>query len=130
MREIIFRGKRIENNEWVYGYYHVLTDTLANTVEHCILQEYRHTSDVVAPETVGQYTGLKDKNGKQIFEGDILLWKYLSSSTGENMLVDYEEKFAEFVVKFKGREHGIWNEFCKTVEVIGNIHDNPELLQA
>lgn len=120
MREIGFRGKSILLKEFVYGF--ILQYEAGTFITDGIILSQ------VDPETVGQYTGLTDKNGKQIFEGDILLWKYLPSSKGKNMLVDYENKFAGFVVKFEDKEHGIWNEFCKTVEVIGNIYDNPELL--
>ena len=118
-REILFRGKSIENNEWVYGYYHILTDTHTNTVEHCILQKHRHTSDVVDSKSVGQYTGLKDKNDTMIFEGDI---------------IDFDEKewgckhIEEVKFDFTYLD-GRKSDFDKWCKVIGNIYDNPELLK-
>lgn len=87
MREILFRGKRTDNGEWVYGYYacigkhhYILTGKL-NLIGTVNFQHY-----LVIPETVGQYTGLTDKNGVKIFEGDIL-GGYLDDNYPENLTV-------------------------------------------
>lgn len=123
MREIIFRGKRIDNGEWVYGCYvfqngkHIIFDK--NTTWHYYIDE----------STVGQYTGLTDRNGKKIFEGDIV--KHY-----------HDRKFPESYSKgaiFWNEEYLRWKRTSENFdcclandcvyEVIGNIHDNPELLK-
>ena len=73
MREILFRGKRIDNGEWVYGQYVYLLNARAEDgepIKHMIV-DGTPFGQTVNPSTVGQYTGLTDKNGKKIFEGDI-----------------------------------------------------------
>ena len=151
MREILFRGKRIDNGEWVEGYfiqkgsqtfiasYPYFTGKVHETswLEFC----FGGFIEVI-PETVGQYTGLTDKNGKKIFEGDIVRTHYANAP---------KAVFVETVVFDSGKFCATsTNEGCKTtaalwdgvprlaidksvymdeVEIIGNIHDNPELLE-
>ncbi len=129
-----FRGKRKDNGEWVEGY---LLEQ--NTPEyHCYIvisfkaeQDNRHTDilecDIyeVIPETVGQYTGLPDKNGKEIFEGDIIDCSY-----GMIFTVKWDEENARFLGFSIGKERYITYVGREPKsEVIGNIHDNPELLK-
>lgn len=123
MREILFRGKRIDNGEWILGGYakcnnrhYILPDI------DLIRGEWVFKNIEVIPETVGQYTGLTDKNGKKIFEGDIV------KNSRDVGLLYYKEKNSAFTVK--GWEYGYWLWHDKEdIEVIGNIYDNPELLQ-
>lgn len=128
MREILFRGKRMDNGEWEYGYLYGIWEQryilwgMTNNV---------HNMVEVDPETICQYTGLTDKNGKKIWEGDIL----------EGHL---DDKFPEDVT----REKVIWHENgwkteesrcddkayldefdTENFEVVGNVFDNPELLE-
>ena len=116
MREILFRGKNLKG-EWVYGNY-AFTDT--NGKQHFIFQNEAFANKVI-PETVGQFTGLTDKNGTKIFEGDII-----------KAMMDYGPAgFYERIVPIEWlNDVGYqWQYFdISTIEVIGNIHDNPELL--
>lgn len=140
MREISFRGKRRADGEWVVGYYLVKNDPLFNTKMHFILYQDRNggfsTSlfswNVVDPNTVGQFTGLTDKNGKKVFEGDVISDGLMD---GIPRVVLCDEDYMSFrcpLVK-KHWAHGyhnieLWLMDSKSTEIIGNIHDNPELL--
>ena len=133
MREILFRGKRIDNGEWVYGYY--IRYGWTHQEKDYVVPLY--ASDLYAkeviPETVGQYTGLTDKNGKKIFEGDIIVCKqeiagnFIDSCVAIGFV---EMKHSAFGLH---RKQGYYRPFKDWLEdyeyeVIGNIHDNPELL--
>ena len=116
MREIKFRGKRLNNGEWVYGDLHIRTP-----FPH-IHSEIDYGKVNIDPHTVGQFTGLHDKNGKEIYEGDIV-----RCDMGGECEVSYciGGGFAGFDLSpafHNGHQ-------LKDVEVIGNIHDNPELLE-
>lgn len=132
MREIIFRGKRVDNGEWVYGFYHNETsiESPASKRKRTAHHIYTQNFDVfVKPETVGQYTGEKDKNGKNIFEGDIFLVVPKERSNDGKDHYDY--------VIFRNGCFCLANaimfyEFTYGVdnyEVVGNIYDNRELLE-
>ena len=118
MREILFRGKRSDDNEWVFG-------DLEHNGNHIPKYVDGYT---VAPSTVGQFTGLTDKNGKKIFEGDrcrvsrpcVLAYGKIAFQNGCFWFVDDGPggMLRLCDVKMNGFE----------IEVIGNIHDNPELL--
>ena len=124
MREILFRGKDIRG-EWEYG---VPVFSGLNNELAFMTQMYSNAHQVI-PETVGQYTGLTDKNGNKIFEGDILKSDDLYE---EPLLVTFNEKCSAFQVLFKdGYSEGFLEQYTNVyhLEVIGNIHDNPELLE-
>lgn len=163
MHEILFRGKRLDNGEWVEGFYFERKDTNGQIIEAVMIEDayeqiayghrYLHSSlcsesHRVLPETVGQYTGLNDRHAKRIFENDIvefcggkeqryLIWWVREMSMLTAIPVDG--------ISFNG--HDYWNghypqfeysTFCLMMQdpwgdfrdicVIGNIHDNPELL--
>lgn len=161
MREILFRGKRVDNGEWITGYY-------AKQSNHaCFAHEMKYThfifKDVfmdfglgglceteVDPESVGQYTGLTDKNGKKIFEGDIVITQPFSDKSfsrkkykrhvgvvgycvshfkNSSYEQDYEGKWTINMTDYDGYGYFKWGEFFEC-EVVGNIHDNPELLSS
>ena len=124
MREILFRGKRIDNGEWVEGYFVNLW--LIHYQKHQpIITDNNAVSYDVDPSTVGQYTGLTDKNGKKIFEGDIMAFTaygfdYVGTvefADGSfSVMCEHASPFLDQAVS----KHGAY--------IIGNMHDNPELL--
>lgn len=130
MREILFRGKDIAGN-WHYGVPLIFTDDYV-----CMTAPHTYNKAVI-PETVGQYTGLTDKNGKKIFEDDIIKYKNTDGIKFNGVAltvigkVVYNEKNASFAISGKdeiGAKH--YDYFpIKNIEVIGNIHNNRELLK-
>lgn len=127
MREIKFRGKRIDNGEWVYGdrwhdAYHKQTFIIPENVMMPIEEE---DAVEVRPETVGQSTGLIDKNGKEIYEGDIV--RFTSSySFIDSDIIYHEWGFETGNRDAQGLPYYLTHRDY-TVEVIGNVHDNPEM---
>lgn len=144
MREILFRAKNGNNAEWVYGHYVHQYGADMIYLPDGTDREYGFDYYHIIPDTVGQYTGLTDKNGKKIFEGDI--W------------IDTDDDYVVYVVEFKNAQFcftcygwkgmlmeygydeyaGGWGEVdclpmtdynIDTIEIVGNIHDNPELLK-
>ena len=161
MREILFRGKRVDNGEWVYGLICRVGDKYANIVE-----KDTEVLCSVSTKTIGQYTGLTDKNGKKIFEGDIVRYyhhkKSLVPVTDITPEEDHHGRDEESglplayrttkIIRYKGHVEldpilGMtinlknrcewWRNLnyeddsinSDRLEVIGNIHDNPELLE-
>jgi uncharacterized phage protein (TIGR01671 family) len=132
MREILFRGKRLDKDKWVEGYYTAFNPDIGNDIP---VIENRVNDYVVSLDTVGQYTGLKDRNGKKIFEGDIVeghchsAWRhdlqrcevaYGRDGFEARHYVNCGDELRYFTYRVL---------FSKDVVVIGNIHDNPELLE-
>ena len=127
MREILFRGKRKTDNEWLYGFPYVTRKNAVKINWYCSEFGSMRT-DEVDPETVGQYTGLTDKNGTKIFEGDIVE----RFSDGEQAVISWLKYSACFGLSFGGWCCGFDDyddNLPSDFEVIGNIHNNPEILK-
>ena len=144
MREILFRGKCVDTGIWYEGYYiHLHKTTYCftsdydkhpdNDIHQIVIERMtdwglpnQHYRVDVDPKTVGQFTGLADKNGKKIFEGDIV--RYMNKET---MVVVWNKDSASFVIAYSAINFNYLATISNGhiyLEVIGNIHDNPELL--
>ncbi len=135
-REIKFRGKRLDNGEWIYGdLYH--TDELTCICDWSIRP---HTVEnfAIDPDTVGQYTGFHDRTGKEIYEGDVVFWIAIDMrgrGKGEHGAIIWDKHAMAWAIMrdkptLDGRHCIISRPFDKKhLEVVGNIHDNPELLK-
>lgn len=141
MREILFRGQTRKNGEkvematgekvpghWVYG------GIFPGTGDYSIIYGGETEKDlerhVVYSETVGQYTGLKDKNGKRIFEGDVVLDLHHHELAVKGVVTFRDGAFGLQWNRGKVREFSAFTSICNVdYKVIGNIHDNPELLE-
>lgn len=127
MREILFRGKRRDNGEWIIGHYLVADSIPYILPERCFLNGIVE----VDPSTVCQYTGLTDKNGTKIFEGDVVqvpFWRSAQSGLVMNGIVEFQK--AAFSIAWEYQDYGKdFAGYIHDVGVIGNIHDNPELLK-
>ena len=126
MREILFRGKRTGDYEWIEG---SLCTTIPSdedfyTISYFDFEGY-YIEEKVILETVGQYTGVTDKNGTKIFEGDIV--KRFWSGKMCIYQVDYDNGLASFIGQ-AGTSFTTFGYDSEEFEVIGNIYDNPELL--
>ena len=144
MREILFRGKRLDNGEWVEGWYQPETtikhwdgrrETIGFTITYKVEEGFLEDT-LVDQSTVGQYTGLMDKNGKRIFEGDIVAQNWYDydeprdDSFGKVVFCEYDCSFSVMDVNKDGfMPLGRCGSYHWEVEVIGNIHDNPEMLK-
>lgn len=124
MREILFRGKNKYCSSWIVGYYYEKNGNPR------IKNDYQDLE--VDPNTIGQYTGLKDKNGTKIFEGDIVRDKDNPQLKGFNDYIIYFEdgSFMRQSIEWSDIGGFIFSEYnAQDVEVVGNIYDNPELLE-
>lgn len=125
-RQIKFRGKNIHTGEWLYGDYHREGKTHYITKPGDYLREYAPIEFIVDEKTVGQFTGMLDKNGKEIYEGDVVLQQAYSGK--KPMLVRFEH--GAFVTgEHSGSSTAIRPMLIqKRCEVLGNIYDNPGLI--
>lgn len=146
MHEILFRGKRIDSGEWVEGYYVPIGEyhyILTGRLELVPYLGFEHF--LVNSETIGRFTGLTDRNGAKIFEGDIIRWRDDTELTvgGQAETVCYgryrdaDSAFDDvYAIGFYLRTSGgecvtiCWlDEYKNNFDIIGNIYDNPELLE-
>lgn len=118
MREILFRGKRKYTGEWVEG-------GIMFVNGYAFIMPAGTGSVEVIPETVGQFTGLVDRNGKRIFEGDYIHAKRINDGTLTGGVVNFHNGC--FAVRYFMNNPAI--DILTEYEIIGNIHDNPELLK-
>lgn len=122
LREIKFRGKRIDNGEWVVGFLVKMWGEF-----HIIDFNDENIAYPINCETIGQFTGVKDKSGREVYDDDIILQQQYGGGKGK-MIVRFEK--GAFIVGYHSgsltrKTPMLLNDRC---EVIGNIHDNPELL--
>ena len=143
MRDYLFKAKRKDNGEWVEGFYLHHRESLTDKGDHYIVVALGFGFDwySVDPDTIGQYTGLKDKNGKRIFEGDIVHYLYEPGAgywnSDQHSVIEWKStgffmrgimgtnKYACSTGWLVSTPHGDG----KCFEVIGNIYDNPELAE-
>ncbi len=148
MREIIFRGKSEYDGEWIHGGALHQTDNYGDEVDRWFIIDGTETLDYdigepirVIPETIGQYTGLTDKNGTKIFEGDIVRVITVDDHKEKRAIVGFDRFFDDnteceyigFYIYFLGMKTTVTQldheQAKESLEVIGNIHDNPELME-
>lgn len=136
MKKILFRGKRIDNFEWIDGYFvniarknsFIFTGKI--DLNKCIGGHLVPEMHAVFSESVGQFTGLTDKNGKKIFEGDIVrcVNRNIDEDDG-NALIEWDKECSQFEIAFNSFITDFTNIHSYELEVIGNMSDNPELLE-
>lgn len=135
MREIKFRGKDALSGIWHYGYLVQSQIFIDDKLKMKIQRQNTSASYFVDEKTIGQFTGLRDKNGKEIYEADIVRGKDYTGLKREGIIA-YDNYGAKYIItpntKSQYREHDTIEDLCPAdeyLEVIGNIWDNPELLE-
>lgn len=135
MRPIKFRGKRVDNGEWIYGYLLV--------VDRCYQIHWQNEDGApwwadVDPATVGQFIGMLDRTGREVYEGDVVFWivtDMRGHGRGEQGVIFWDKHTMSWAIErdkpcVDGRPCIISRPFDKKhIEVVGNIHDNPELMK-
>ena len=123
MREILFRGKNPVSSEWAYGSLVLEKNAFDERLILAIISDADGNETLVNPETVGQYTGLKDLHGTRIFEGDVVTHKNYAFD------VYYNTEYAGFYPFYDADNGAGYGVEAKNCEIIGNVFDNPELLE-
>lgn len=117
---------RYEASEWAE---HIICDNVE--VEDGNYKQFVDTimtTYIVDPETIGQYTGLTDKNGRKIFEGDIVIFDYIDYED-ERGVVQWDSDIAKFIITFSTFTIDFDNVYGRELEVVGNVYDNPEMME-
>lgn len=141
MRKILFRGKSLNNGEWFYGSLAFFPDSQTAHIIPCgtckgenVICDFVE----VEPSTVGQFTGLIDRKGKEVYEGDVVFWiatDMRGRGRGEQGAIFWDKHTMSWAIErdkpcADGRPCIIGRPFDKRhLEVVGNIHDNPELMK-
>ena len=131
MREILFRGKRVDNGDWVEGSY--INSVVKNGVFGYIAGNNVINPKKIYKKTLGQYTGLTDKNGTKIFDGDIVKYHKETYTSMKDTIGIVEYYNGSYGISYENNQHFLefssMSMYVRWYEVIGNIYDNPELLE-